>query len=351
MSRARGSWIIARGSPDLAERFRTDLGTVQVGRDTIPRETLCCFLNSRPGSRSSDLDVLIGLTREFQDTTVVLLERASAEPAPSQTKALVILNGMIVHDLPVRNGAIAFANIDDLSKNVGFDLQGLSLHAADPPSFLAEDWMNRALVLARRQIGKVAPNPAVGCVIVKSGELVGEGATGSGGRPHAEEVALADAGDLAAGGEVFVTLAPCGERTARRPSCSHLLAKASIARLHVACEDPHPRAAHGLDYLKEAGVNTSLGLLQAEAEAANCGFFKLVRTGRPWVAIDSDPSRYDRAFEPIPGEDHGVALERLGRNGVTRIFIRPDTHLSVEFIASGLVDEISPKAKASRHAP
>jgi len=342
MSRARGSWIIAHGSPDLAQRFRTDLGAVKAGRDTIPGETLCYFLNSRPGSRSSDVDAVIRLTRAFKDTSIVLLEQASSEPVPLQSTALVILNGRIVLDLPVRNGVIDCSKTDDLSKNVVVSLQGLSLHAAHPPSFLAEDWMNRALVLARRQIGKVAPNPAVGCVIVKSGELVGEGATGSGGRPHAEEVALADAGDLAAGGEVFVTLAPCGERTARRPSCSHLLAKASIARLHVACEDPHPLAAHGLSYLKEAGVNTSLGLLQAEAEAANCGFFKLVRTGRPWVAIDSDPSRYDRAFEPIPGEDHGVALERLGRNGVTRIFIRPDTQLSVELIASGLVDEISP---------
>jgi diaminohydroxyphosphoribosylaminopyrimidine deaminase/5-amino-6-(5-phosphoribosylamino)uracil reductase len=351
MSRARGSWIIARGSPDLAERFRTDLGAVQAGRDTIQSETLYCFLNSRAGSRSSDLAALIRLTREFQDTTVVLVEHAAAEPAPSHTTALIILNGRIVHELPHRSGAIGLSSIDDLSKNVGFDLQGLSLHAAVPPSFVAEDWMNRALVLARRQIGKVAPNPAVGCVIVKGGELVGEGATGSGGRPHAEEVALADAGDLAAGGEVFVTLAPCGERTAGRPSCSHLLAKASIARLHVACEDPHPLAAHGLSYLKAAGINTSHGLLQAEAEAVNCGFFKVVRTGRPWVAIDSDPSRYDRAFEPIPGEDHRVALGRLGRDGVTRVFIRPDTQLSIEFIASGLVDEISPTGIASSHAP
>ncbi|MBU6318271.1 MAG: hypothetical protein KGS00_01340 [Alphaproteobacteria bacterium] len=200
--------------------------------------------------------------------------------------------------------------------------------------------MNRALALARRQMGKVAPNPAVGCVIVKGGQLIGEGATGYGGRPHAEEIAVVDAGEEVFGGEVFVTLAPCGQRTAGRPSCSHVLAEAKVARLHAACEDPHPFAAHGLTYLTASGVDTSLGLMRDEAQTVNCGFFKVIRTGLPWLAIDMDPSRYDRAFEPVPGEDHGVALKRLAREGVTRMFIRPDTKLAFELTASGLVDEI-----------
>ena len=106
--------------------------------------------------------------------------------------------------------------------------------------------MARALELARSHLGKTAPNPSVGCVIVDDGEIVGEAVTGVGGRPHAEEVALKIAGERANGATAYVTLEPCNARSAGALSCSQLLVQAGVARVVVACEDPHPLGAHGV---------------------------------------------------------------------------------------------------------
>jgi diaminohydroxyphosphoribosylaminopyrimidine deaminase/5-amino-6-(5-phosphoribosylamino)uracil reductase len=126
--------------------------------------------------------------------------------------------------------------------------------------------MRRAIALARTNLGRTAPNPVVGCVIVKDGEGVGEGVTGVGGRPHAEEGALAQAGAAAHGATAYVTLEPCGERSSGAASCSARLAAAGVARVVVACEDPSAFAAgRGLARLRAAGVATDLGLLAAEA--------------------------------------------------------------------------------------
>lgn len=347
MKSAQGSWIIARGSPDLTGRFRTDLGAIPASDFRQPEAPTPCFLKSRPRSRSSDFDALIKLSGEFRDTSMLWLEPDSSEATSIFSSAKIIRNGGVIRDLSSADREIDLASITDLVMSLGISLRDLNLATLRPPLYAPEDWMNRALILARRQIGRVAPNPAVGCLIVKGQQLIGEGATGSGGRPHAEEIALADAGENADRGEVFVTLAPCGKRTANRGSCSQILAEAKIAKVHAACEDPHPLAAPGLAHLTAAGVETSLGLLREEAEAINCGFFKVVRTGRPWVAIDCDPSRYDGAFEPSPGEDHETALERLAREGATRLFIRPDTHLAGELTARGLVDEFARRGAIS----
>jgi len=127
-------------------------------------------------------------------------------------------------------------------------------------------WMRRAIALAARRVGFTGANPAVGCVIVHGGRLVAEAATAEGGRPHAEEQALAAAGQAARGAVAYVTLEPCGERSSGAPSCSELLVAAGVARVVVACEDASPKASRrGLDRLQEAGLEVEEGLLGAEA--------------------------------------------------------------------------------------
>jgi diaminohydroxyphosphoribosylaminopyrimidine deaminase/5-amino-6-(5-phosphoribosylamino)uracil reductase len=207
--------------------------------------------------------------------------------------------------------------------------------------FSGEDrrFMNRALELARAQLGRTSPNPSVGCVIVHAGEIVGEGATGDGGRPHAEEIALAAAGDRATGAVAYVTLEPCNQRSGGSFSCSQLLLGSDIARVVVACSDPHPLGKHGADRLAASGVRVETGLMRADAERLNAGFFKHVATGRPLLAVDLDPSTYDGEFDLLRDETYEAALDRLGGKGWTRIHVRPGTALAAQLRARGLVDE------------
>lgn len=202
-----------------------------------------------------------------------------------------------------------------------------------------ERYMARALELARTHLGKTAPNPSVGCVIVADGAIVGEAVTGVGGRPHAEETALKAAGDAAQGATAYVTLEPCNARHSGALSCSQLLIASGVKRVVVACEDPHPMAAHGISRLGAAGVEVMLGVLRAEAEAVAAGFFKKIRTGRPWLAIDADGSIYDGEFGLKGDETYEAALERLAKDGLTRIRVAPGTPLAAQLRARGLVDE------------
>ena len=133
--------------------------------------------------------------------------------------------------------------------------------------------MRRAIALARPHLGRTGDNPSVGCVIVRDGEVVGEGATGIGGRPHAEELALAQAGDRARGGSAFVTLEPCAQRSSGAASCSARLAAAGIARVLIACEDASAFAAgEGAARLREAGIEVRQGVLADEAAALYVGY-------------------------------------------------------------------------------
>ncbi|MBL8771378.1 MAG: riboflavin biosynthesis protein RibD [Phenylobacterium sp.] len=126
--------------------------------------------------------------------------------------------------------------------------------------------MRRAIALAEAQVGRTGENPAVGCVIVRDGVVVGEGVTGEGGRPHGEEVALDRAGERARGATVYVTLEPCAKRSAGGLSCSERLVAAGVARVAYACPDPSVFAAgDGARRLQAAGVIAHLGLLGAEA--------------------------------------------------------------------------------------
>ena len=145
--------------------------------------------------------------------------------------------------------------------------------------------MRAALALARRGLGNVWPNPAVGCVIVQHGRVVGRGSTAPGGRPHAETQALAMAGAQAQGATAYVTLEPCCHH-GRTPPCTAALIAAGVARVVVAAHDPDARVnGGGVAALRAAGIALRLGVLTAEAEALNAGFISRVRQGRPMVTL------------------------------------------------------------------
>lgn len=145
--------------------------------------------------------------------------------------------------------------------------------------------LRAALVLARRGLGRVAPNPAVGCVLVRERRVVGRGWTQPGGRPHAETEALAAAGPAARGATAYVTLEPCAHQ-GETPPCSRALIEAGIARCVVPLEDPDPRVAGaGLAALRAAGIEVELGPLAEEAAELNAGFLLRVTAGRPLVTL------------------------------------------------------------------
>jgi len=148
-----------------------------------------------------------------------------------------------------------------------------------------EFYMARALELARRGRFTTTPNPNVGCVIVRDGEIVGEGWHQRAGEPHAEVHALRMAGDKARGATAYVTLEPCSH-FGRTPPCCDALINAGVQRVVAAMQDPNPEVAgRGLYRLKQAGIEVSHGLMMDEAEAINRGFLKRMRTGFPWVQL------------------------------------------------------------------
>lgn len=137
----------------------------------------------------------------------------------------------------------------------------------------ASAFMQRALALAAACVGRTGENPAVGCAIVRGDAIVGEGATAAGGRPHAEQIALAQAGGRARGAAVYLTLEPCARRSTGEAACADLLIAAGVARVVIAAADPHPFAAGaGVERLRAAGIAVELGLMQAEASALNAEF-------------------------------------------------------------------------------
>ena len=145
--------------------------------------------------------------------------------------------------------------------------------------------MRAALALARRAEGRTRPNPAVGCVIVRDGLLLGRGATAPGGRPHAETAALAEAGAAARGATAYVTLEPCSHR-GETGACAAALARAGIARVVAAVEDPDPRVSGGgLASLERAGVAVTRGVHAAAAARLLAGYLKHRRTGLPFVTV------------------------------------------------------------------
>ncbi|MGX9393945.1 bifunctional diaminohydroxyphosphoribosylaminopyrimidine deaminase/5-amino-6-(5-phosphoribosylamino)uracil reductase RibD (plasmid) [Nitrobacteraceae bacterium UC4446_H13] len=191
-------------------------------------------------------------------------------------------------------------------------------------------FMNEALLLARQAQGKVWPNPAVGCVIVNKGVIVGRGQTQPGGRPHAERVALARAGTLAKGATLYVTLEPCchwGET----PPCTAAIIDAGIAAVYAALQDPDPRVnGGGFARLREANIDVNVGLGDAAAAGIMRGFFKRVLTGRPFVSLVADPQNPSGR---IPSTCDGGAM--TGRDGAIRLLLR-EAHGLREEIPSGI---------------
>lgn len=146
-------------------------------------------------------------------------------------------------------------------------------------------WMEAALAMARRSLGRTWPNPSVGCVIVGENGVVGRGATQPGGRPHAERMALTAAGEAARGATVYVTLEPCSHYGVTSP-CANALLEAGVARVVSALEDPDPRVAgQGHARLRAAGVDVSIGVGAAEAAEINRGYLLRRSEGRPFVTL------------------------------------------------------------------
>ena len=145
--------------------------------------------------------------------------------------------------------------------------------------------MQAALQLAARGLGNTWPNPAVGCVLVKDGTVVGRGWTQPGGRPHAETQALARAGEAARGATAYVTLEPCSHH-GRTPPCCDALIRAGVSRVVVALRDPDARVdGRGFARLRAAGITVEEGLLEKDAAALNAGFIRRITQGLPLVTL------------------------------------------------------------------
>ena len=152
--------------------------------------------------------------------------------------------------------------------------------ALSPDDYL---FMPRALQLAEQGLYTTMPNPRVGCVIVKDGAVVGEGAHLKAGEPHAEILALHQAGEHASGATAYITLEPCSH-TGRTPPCSQAIIDAGIIKVIAAMQDPNPLVAgSGLAHLQAHGIETVSGLMQAQAEALNPGFISRMSRGFPYV--------------------------------------------------------------------
>jgi diaminohydroxyphosphoribosylaminopyrimidine deaminase/5-amino-6-(5-phosphoribosylamino)uracil reductase len=172
--------------------------------------------------------------------------------------------------------------------------------------------MRAALALARRGLGNAWPNPAVGCVLVKDGRVIGRGWTQPGGRPHAETEALRRAGAAARGATAYVTLEPCSHH-GRTPPCCEALAEAGIARVVMAMRDPDPRVnGRGLAMLRGAGIAVEEGLLEAEARALNAGFFRRIQAGMPVVTLKL-ASTLDGRIATATGESRWITGQAARR--------------------------------------
>lgn len=148
-----------------------------------------------------------------------------------------------------------------------------------------QSYMRKALALAERNLGCTAPNPSVGCVIVKNDQIIAEGITKMGGRPHAETIALEKAGSNARGADLYVTLEPCSHH-GKTPPCAESIVKAGIKRVFIANIDPSEKVlGKGIKTLKDAGIRVETGIMEDQASKINEGFFSVCNRGRPFVTL------------------------------------------------------------------
>lgn len=168
--------------------------------------------------------------------------------------------------------------------------------------------MARALALAARGEGSVEPNPMVGCVLVRDGQVVGEGYHQEFGGPHAEVMALQESGPLAVGATAYVTLEPCSHH-GKTPPCTAALLHAPVARVIAAMEDPFPPVdGSGIEQLRQAGVECQIGLLGDEARRLNAPYLKRLLTGQPWVVAKWAMTRDGQLALP-EGHDRWISNE------------------------------------------
>ncbi len=186
-------------------------------------------------------------------------------------------------------------------------------------SALDIQYMKHALGLAARGLGRVAPNPAVGCVIVRfdesaEGIVVGRGYTQAGGVPHAETEALAMAGAAARGASVYVTLEPCAHH-GKTPPCAEALVRADVGHVFVACLDPDPRVSgKGVEILQDFGIMTTVGFLEAEARRLNQGFMSRIEKGRPMISVKVATS-LDGRIATHSGDSQWITSDEARRHG------------------------------------
>lgn len=178
-------------------------------------------------------------------------------------------------------------------------------------------YMARALELARNGLYSTHPNPRVGCVIVRDGQIVGEGWHVRAGEPHAEVHALRQAGELARGATAYVTLEPCSHQ-GRTPPCADALVNAGLARVVAAMQDPNPEVSgRGLLRLMNAGIGVQCGVLESEARALNKGFLKRMETGQPYIrvkmamSLDGRTAMASGESQWITGPEARSAVQRL----------------------------------------
>lgn len=182
------------------------------------------------------------------------------------------------------------------------------------------EYMQRALRLAERGLYTADPNPRVGCVIVKDNRIVGEGWHQRAGEPHAEILALQQAGAQAAGATVYVTLEPCSHH-GKTPPCADALVSAGVSRVIAAMQDPNPEVAgSGFERLREHGIDVDSGLLEQAARSINPGFIKRMESGRPFVRIKMAAS-LDGRTAMASGESQWISSE-AARADVQRLRAR-----------------------------
>jgi len=175
--------------------------------------------------------------------------------------------------------------------------------------------MGEALRLGEDARGQSAPNPNVGCLIVSpSARIVGKGATAAGGRPHAEAVALAEAGKRAKDASIYVTLEPCAHQSPRGPACTDLLLEARPARVVIALKDPDPRTSgKGIARLRRAGIEVTLGTCREAAKHSLSGWLTRLRLGRPRITLKLALSIDGKIALPS-GESHWITGEDARRH-------------------------------------
>ena len=199
-------------------------------------------------------------------------------------------------------------------------------------------WMTAALALGERGRGRTAPNPNVGCVLVKDGRVVGHGWTQPGGRPHAEGMALDQAGDAARGATCFTTLEPCAHTSARGPACSDRLIAAGIARVVASLEDPDPRTAGaGFTRLRAAGIAVQVGVQADIAAQSMAGFLTRQRLGRPHVTLKLATS-LDGAIATASGESRWIT----GREARAHVHLERSRHQAI-LVGRGTWDTDAPR--------